>query len=145
MPGSFSISYICESGVEFETRMNYGRKTNDTIMRPHIHDVLEITLVTRGCSHIECGGERVFLNAPFLVCYPPGILHSQNNYSSQIYERWCFPVIPHIIGCAAELPKNFLHCGLQRNWKNVLSRMRGFCSAITTRIAISGNRSQMRT
>ena len=108
MRSCFSVSYVCESGIEYETRMNLGRKANDTIMRPHTHGALEIALVTRGCSHIECGGESIFLNAPVLVCYPPDIPHSQNNYSSQIYERWCFPILPHILGGPVELPNEFL-------------------------------------
>jgi len=103
-------------------------------------------LVVQGCSHIECGDETLFLKAPYIVCYPPGVPHAQSNYSSKMYERWCFPVFPTDIGQAIDLPNSFAavqltedQCEIFTSYVQMLYRHWGFYGTIIPWVAINSS------
>ena len=86
-------------------RYEDGKKVEVTHL--HRHNVGELMLVSEGRSLISCDGKIVSASAPYIVYYPAGIPHVQDNRASDWYERWCFPVFPADIGCPPELPADF--------------------------------------
>jgi len=73
----------------------------------HRHNVGEIVFALEGEALITCGNTVVHLKAPFIAHYPAGIAHQQDNSSSEIYARWCFPIYPVPITDSGWIPDRF--------------------------------------
>lgn len=74
------------------------------VSNPHIHNRGELMLVRSGSSIISCEGIITHVTAPYIVYYPPNVPHTQENRASEVYERWCFPLLPADVGHSPELP-----------------------------------------
>ena len=59
----------------------------------HRHNVSEIVFALEGEAIISCGNTVLHVSAPFIAHYPANIDHYQDNSGSEVYTRWCFPLI----------------------------------------------------
>ncbi len=71
----------------------------------HVHNAGELMLVREGRSIIFCEGRVTQATAPYVVWYPQHTPHEQENYSTTVYERWCFPLFVTDVGYADLIPK----------------------------------------
>jgi len=102
---SFCIYHSIQTQKELYER--YNDIAGKDGMKLHIHNTAEVLLVLKGQARIYCEDSEYELKAPYIAYYPAYIPHIQDNTASELYERYCFPIIASDIGAPSGLGNKF--------------------------------------